>query len=260
MSFKDEDIEKIYRIKNQLLVTFKAANKEEQKKRISQYLKDIEIIIKEIESGNWVNPVKLNIITQSLKEEDTNGDGESSDSGKYIDRIEFVKLSESNKDYELDQIYSFMTYFEDNFIPPLSQSNLKLDYSLGKRRDDFYVVYDTVKHLMEEFVADYDLLCRLTNKEQISKYKERLYLQKQHLLVKIRELLNHIKEFLMMVVNDLNEGRKSLFNANEKYVNRYSNISKKIEFEGKNMEYIVREAQIFIDEFISVLRMPDFKK
>ena len=77
MSFKDEDIEKIYRIKNQLLVTYKAANKEEQKKRISQYLKDIEIIIKEIESGNWVNPVKLNIITQSLKEEDTNGDGES---------------------------------------------------------------------------------------------------------------------------------------------------------------------------------------
>jgi len=255
MALSDEEIEKIYKIKSQLLSTYKISKKEEQKKRISHYIKEVDMIIKDIENRNWVNPVKLNILTQNVDGKDNI----ATDNKKYKNLVPIEKISDLNKDLELDQIYSYLNYFEENFIPPMSQTNLKLDYALSRKRDDFYVKYDSVKHLVKEFTADFELLCKLTNKEQIEKYKERINLQKHHLLFKISELLSDISSFLSLVITDLNEGRKSLFNAAEKYFNKFDKTKKDI-FTGQTMEYIVRECSIFIDEFIDILRMPDFKK
>lgn len=255
MSLSDKEIEKIYRIKSQLLSTYKVSQKEEQKKRISHYIKEVDMIIKDIENGNWVNPVKLNILTQNVDSEDNSSANEKN----YKNLVQIEKISDLNKDSELDQLYSYLNYFEEHFLPPMSQTNLKLDYALSRKRDDFYVKYDSVKHLVKEFIADFELLCKLTNKDQIDKYKERINLQKHHLLVKISELLNDIRDFLTLVITDLNEGRKSLFNAAEKYSNKFDKAKKGI-FTGQTMEYIIRECAIFIDDFIDILRMPDFKK
>ena len=172
--------------------------------------------------------------------------------------MEIKKISDINKDEEIDEIYSYFLYFDNNFSSPLSLSNLKLDYSLSKMRDDFFVKYDNVLHLIEEFKTDVELLSKIKNKEQIESYKERLKQQKRHILFKTSEILNELKVFLEKVIADINEGRKSLFNATEKYLIKFDSSKKSI-LEGKTYKEIIFETYNFVNDFIDILRMPYFR-
>lgn len=257
-SYEQKEREKIYKIRDQLLITYKASTNEEQKKRINSYLRQIENIIKKLESGNWVNPIKLKILSEKISNNQDLEKIEEDTQESYKNKIEIKKISELNKDPEIDEIYSYFLYFENNLRSPLSLSNLKIDYSLSKIRDDFFVRYDNVLHLLEELKSDIELLAKITNKGQIEIYKERLKQQKRHLLFKISEMLNELKNFLEKVITDIEEGRKSLFNPNEKYIIKFD-TSKRSLFEGKTYKEIVFETYNFVNDFIDILRMPYFK-
>lgn len=254
-----EEIEKIYNIKEKLLVTFKAASTGKQKRRISNYLSKIEKIIKDIEDGNIINHEELNIFSEELKKSRNTKLKEKDESKiSYLARIENLQISDKNKDSEMDLIYSFLMYFEKNFSVPLGSNYLKIDYYLSKKRELFFAHYEAVKHLLKEYIDDILLLDELKFNEQIEQYKSRLGQQKKYLFIKLSELLHELKEFYEEILSDKNTGRKSFFNPEEKYKYKFD-VDDNSEFEGVDMGSIVNETYNFTNEFIEILRMPKFK-
>lgn len=255
----NDEIEKIYSIKEKLLVTFKAATTKESKRRISVYLNKIDQIIKDIEEGKSVNSEELNIFSEELRKVKVSKNIPDDDSAiNYIARVETLQITDKNKDSEMDHIYSFLIYFEKNFSVPLGINYLKIDYHLTKKRDLLFAHYEAVKHLLKEYIDDVLLLQELRFNEQIEQYKSRLTQQKKYLFIKLSEFLHGLKDFFEEILNDLNKGKQSFFNHEEKYKYKFD-VNEKSEFEGFEMETIIQEAYNFTNEFIGILRMPKFK-
>jgi hypothetical protein len=259
MAFSKDDLEKIYSIKEKLQVTFKAAGTPQQKRRISTYLTKIDDIIKDIEDGKSVDLSELNLFSEELIKVKISDQSEDGERISYLAKVENLKIAESNKDSEMDLIYSFLIYFEKNFSIPLGSNYLKIDYYLSKKRDTFFAHYEGIKHLLKEYTDDLLLLSDLKFNEQIEKYKARIAQQKKYFFIRLSELLHELKEFFDDIIADLNRGRKSFFNPDEKFVYKFETENKP-EFEGEKMSLIIEEAYKFTIEFIEILRMPKFKK
>ncbi|MBN2547036.1 MAG: hypothetical protein JXB50_14640 [Spirochaetes bacterium] len=257
MSLSKKEIEKIYQIKDRLLLTYKAASTDKQKKRIKSYLSKVELIIEDIERGVNIDPSELNIFSSALKNEEEDII-EENDEFSYNVKIDKLKISEHNKDSEMDQIFSFFVYFENNFYTSLGIKYLKLDYNFNKKRDLFFAHFDSFKILLNQYIDDLGLLHELRFSNQIDQYKSRFEQQKKYLLVKLSELLHELRDFTRSLLNDLKHGKNGFINPDEVFENKLS--FEKNEFEGMIMQDIIKEVNDFVEEFIEIIRMPDFRK
>ena len=177
----------------------------------------------------------------------------------YIAKVENLKITDSNKDSELDQIYSFIMYFDKHFYTPLGANYLKLEYNLNKKRGTYFTHYDNLKKLLSEYIDDLLVLNELKFKDQQEQYKLRLVHQKKHFFVKLSELLHELKDFFEEINNEIKAGRKVVHNPDEKYSYKYP-TKDKTDFDNVEMIKIVEEVLFFIEDFIEILRMPDFRK
>jgi len=257
MSLSKKEIEKIYQMKDRLILTYKAALTEKQKIRIKSYLAKIELIIEDIERGVNIDPSELNIFSSALKNNEEEN-FEEIDNLSYNLKIDKIKISEHNKDSEMDQIYSFFVYFENNFYISLGVKYLKLDYNFNKKRDLFFAHFDSFKILLNQYIDDIGLLHELRFSNQIDQYKSRYEQQKKYLLVKLSELLHELRDFTRSLLNDLKHGKNGFINPDEIFENKLS--FEKNEFEGMIMQEIIKEVNDFVEEFIEIIRMPDFRK
>ncbi|OHD16837.1 MAG: hypothetical protein A2086_08815 [Spirochaetes bacterium GWD1_27_9] len=256
----NEELDKMYKIREQLRNTYKITSNKDQKDRIGLYLNQIESIIKDLESGKWINPVKLNIISEDIKKESGDDDGDDGDDDSSLKYdVEIKKISDKFNDSEMDGLYSYFNYFENNFLPPLSQSYLRLDYNLGKKREDVFVKTDLIRLLIKQYIEDAEVLKTVTRKEQIESFRERLANRKKQLFIKIGEYLHDFEDFVDNLIGEMNLGRKNILNANEKYATIFE-LSRKSILEGKKFKDIITETKIFLNEFLKVLRLPDFRK
>ncbi|HOV15129.1 MAG TPA: hypothetical protein PK771_12645 [Spirochaetota bacterium] len=259
MNTQKEELEKLYEIRDRLKKIQQINLKQDDKDKITSYLRDTENSIKEIEAGNWINPLKINQIKENLKQFDNIIDNTTIDEDIDFD-VEKIEIIPNSKDVEMNTLYSYYKYFEDNFLTALNQSYLKLDYNLGKKRDDLFVKNDMIRHLIEEYGEDMNVLTSITNKEQSDKYRERLSHQKKYLFIKLSEYLRDFLDFLNTTITDINSGRKNIFNLNEKFLPKFTRNNNKNAFENLKFKDIIMKTKDFIEIFIDVLRLPDFKR
>lgn len=264
MSLSREEVEKIYSLREKLLITYKAATSNEIKKSMRLNINELDKIISDIEEGHSIDPAKLNLFSKFLnkpKKSDTSSyhhDEDEFERINYAAKVERIKISDKNKDSEMDEIYSFLKYLEKNFIIPLGQTYLKLDYYLSKKRDTVFNHFDGLKHLMKEYIDDIDVLYSLRFDDQIEQYNSRLGQQKKYFLIKVSEILRELKDFINEMLSDYNSGRNSIFNSSEKFAPKF-NLADKTDFDGVDYITIINEFKLFIDDFIAILRMPKFK-
>jgi hypothetical protein len=256
MPIDKDDEEKIYNLREKLLIIYKAASSDNQKRRVSKDLNLIENIIKDIENGKDVDLSKLNIFSNDKKE--LNKKETVDDHLNYITKVEMIKMAEDHNDSELNEIYSFYIYFERNFFIPLQDNYLKIDYQYSKRRDVIFTHHDTLMHLFEEYINDYEVLKELKIKEQINTFKNRVEQQKAYLLIKLGEFLLELKNLLTELIASYNLGKNIFYNPDESFTPKFD--KDRNDFENYKMKEIVQEAIYFLDDFIEIVRIPDFKK
>ncbi len=259
MSLSKKEIEKIYNIKDKLTITYKAATNNKQKKRIYKHLQQINKVIDDIEDGKYLDLNKLNIFSEDLNMDEIYESDLEEIRINYLAKVENLKISNNNKDSEMNQIYSFINYFEKNFSTPLGNNYLKLEYNLSKKRDTFFSHFEGINHLLNEYIDDINVLSELKFKEQIEQFKFRINQQKKYILVRLSEVLHEFKELISNIILDYDKGLNSIFNPNERYIYKYPK-TEKTDFDGIEMINILKEASYFIDDFLSILRMPDFRK
>ena len=258
MSLSKKEIEKIYNIKDKLTVTYKAATNEKQKKRLSKHIKQIEKIINEIEEGKYINLEQLNIFSDEIQINELDEMNED-DRINYIAIVENLKITKTNKDTEMDHIFSFFKYFEKHFSTPLGSNYLKLEYKFSKRRDTFFTHFENINHLLKEYIDDVKVLSELKFKEQIDQFKLRINQQKKYILVRLSELLHEFKDLVSELILNYEKGFNAIINPLEKYIYKYPK-TEKTDFEGIEMINILKESSYYANDFLEVLRMPDFRK
>ncbi len=258
MALSKKEIEKIHEIKEKLTITYKAATSDKQRRRLNKHIKQIEKLLDDIDDGKVANLQKLNIFSEDTNEIDHINQIEE-DRINYIAKVDNLKINKSNKDSEIDQIYSFFVYFEKHFSTPLGTNYLKLEYGYSKRRDTFFTHFENINHLFKEYIDDVKVLSELKFKEQIEQFKFRINQQKKYILVRLSELLHEFKDLIDEIILDFEKGHNAIINPLEQYIYKYPK-TEKTDFEGVEMINLLKEASNYANDFLEILRMPDFRK
>lgn len=248
-----EDIQKINDLREKMVRTYRLATGEEQKKRLAKYIKDLDIIIGDIKAGRPVDPVKLNLFTNQGSSKSSRS-SDDDDETSFADVIDVETVIASGHDYDFDQIYSFLMFFENNLSPALSASYLKLDFALAKKRDECLMSYESVKRVVDQYVSDFNQYYSSNNDN--TAMRERLRTDRRSVLVKLNDTFITIRKFFSFLVNDLNDGRNSILNKDSVFRDKFSETSNY--FNGKTYEEIVRLALDFVNEMIDVIDIPRF--
>lgn len=257
MSLTKEEIEKVYKLRDSLKMTYRLSTNKAQKIRVGQTLQELEEIIQKIEKGQWVNPVKVHLYT---KKPDKDAQEESGEESRYREKIAFVKLAESNKDSEMDEMYSYLLFFEDTFITFLKSEDIKLEYEFSRKRNDFIMHFNTLRRLVDEYISDIEGFTTFSTTEQHDHYRDRLMHQKNYILIKLSEVLVEIRGVLKELAAEYEKGStRALLNGDEEF-RGYLNSSKSNIFEGAKVIEIIYATLDFIKEFNTNLRIPNFKK
>ncbi|MBR3731273.1 MAG: hypothetical protein IKQ61_04885 [Spirochaetales bacterium] len=246
-----EDIQKINDLREKMTRTYRLAVSEEQRKRIGKYIKDLDIIIGDIKAGRPVDPVKLRILDDTPSQKLSKN---TDDRLSFSDIIEVETVIASEHDYDFDQIYAFLTFFENHLSPALSASYLKLDFALAKKRDECLMNYESVKRIVDQYVSDFNQYYSSHNDN--TSMRERLRTDRRSVLVKLNDTFVSIRKFFVFLVNDLDDGRNSILNKDSVFRDKFSTASNY--FNGKTYEDIVRLALQFVNEMIDVIDIPRF--
>ncbi|MCG8570546.1 MAG: hypothetical protein MJB14_10440 [Spirochaetes bacterium] len=259
MALTQEEIDKLYQIRDNLRTTYRASIKAEQKRRIAVSLKEVESIIEDVEKGNWVNPVKVNLFTKEGKQKDTENP-QTEISYKYQSKIVIEKLTEHNTDKEIDIMYSYFNFFSHHFLSVIQSPEFKLEYEYNRRKNDIITKFEKIETLINEYADDVEVYITVKGTEQESRYKERLLHQKNYLLIKIDEALKDLNDFLKIIIEGSGSKKSPiLINAEEEFYDNFSNAKNSMFFGTRILDVII-ETRHFIEEFIHVLRIPNFKR
>ncbi len=269
LKISKEDYQKILALKDRMTTTYKVSTSQEQKKRLVSYLAKIERLLKDISSGKEIDPARLAELNIKISKPNSSNDIEhiesldddteeylKDDKGNFV--IEYIEIPGNKRDNEINEVYSYFIFMESVYLPPISQAYLKMDFNFGKDRDIVFNKFDIVKHLFSSYVDDYKMLTSIMHKkEQYDAYKERIKQQRQYLLVKLGEFLNEFNEFVLKIIDNVETNKPNILNPDDIYKNDF--IDNKY-LEGKSYRAIAKSLHSYIIFFISILRIPNFKR
>jgi hypothetical protein len=75
----------------------------------------------------------------------------------------------------------------------------------------------------------------------------------------MNDFLIELKEFLLEIISDIELGNKSLFNPEDKFKSKFTSENKS-DFDDIEIITIIYEALYFVNDFLDIIRIPDFKK
>jgi hypothetical protein len=247
-----EDFNKILSVREKLLATYKFTVSEEQKREIGKSIKDLDIIIADVKAGRPVSPKQIESIIgkqSSNKSKDSGNDKKS-----FADIIPVEEVIASGKDYDFDQIYCFLTFFEKNMFSALSSSYLKLDFALSKKRDECFMSYESVKRMIDQYITDYNSFFN-TSKDPLDA-KQRLRADRRLVLVKLNDIFLSLHKLFSKLIDDLQDERNTILNKDEVFKDKFASDDNY--FNGMSFAKIVAEADRFFEELIDIIDLPKF--
>jgi len=241
VSLSKDEIERIIDIKKSLELTHKSSTNLEQRQRLKKQLDEITAIIEDINDGKWVNPLKIKLFSTKKNTDDNN-----------------IKKDTSQHDDEMDIVYSYFKFFDENFYHVLSLRNLKLRFDAGKKRDDILSSYDIIQRLFEQYIKDLNQSYQIgeKSKEQINL---RNNTEKYGVLVRIQDFFQQLNLLVIEINKGLLQGEKIVLNPDEKYFNQHDITGCGI-FEGLKIHEIFLEMGKFLTIFLSKISIPEFLK
>lgn len=248
-----EDFNKILSVREKLLATYKFTVSEEQKRQIGKNIKDLDIIIADVKAGR---PVSAKQIESIIGKSSSNRSKDYSDDKKkkFADLIPVEEVIASGKDYDFDQVYSFLSFFEKNMFSALSSSYLKLDFALSKKRDECFMSYETVKRMVDQYITDYNSFFN-SSKDPLDA-KQRLRADRRLVLVKLNDIFGSLHKLFSKLIDDLEDERNTILNKDEVFKDKFASDDNY--FNGMSFAKIVSEADRFFEELIDIIDLPKF--
>lgn len=243
------ELERKARILRQLEGVYKTSPSIGQRKRVLKEIKEIKRVIKDLQHRHGSKGMKLQNDSR-----DDQGVARTTSLG----RISVKPFRKNSRDREMDTVVSYMNFFENNYLPILSEYYVKLDYSHSGKRDTYYPRFMEIMHLLRQY--DYEESAASSSersRDWASTAKEKSVIQKvrQRYLFALDGFFKDMKKFIRPLIEDGGTGATILLNPNDRISlddfkeNRALNNYTVIEALG--------EIYAFAEEFIRFLGMPE---
>ncbi len=192
-------------------------------------------------------------------DDDVQHSGDPRSSYPILKNIPLSKLSTTST-REINEIYTFLTYIEEEYLGLLSEYHLKIDFSHSLTRDSFY----TDIHDSHSALKLYAEAFRKANDDNLAKnYQEKLKLSAQaeyrNLITKLGDFFRNLYKFVEVMVTDFENGGHLVTNPDTKLTFDSSLGGSRV-LEGCTVIEGLKDLYRFLNELLDYLNFPEIKK
>jgi len=243
------ELEQKARILKQLEGVYKTSPSIAQKKRVLKEIKEIKGAIKDLQQRYGSKGMELQ------------NDGRY-DQGvartTILGRIAVRPFKKNSRDREMDTVVSYMNFFENNYLPVLSEYYVKLDYSHSGKRDIYYPRFMEIMHLLKQY--DYEESAASGSeraRDWVTPAKERSVIQKvrQRYLFALDGFFKDMKKFIKMLIEDGGAEATILLNPDDRI--SLDDFEENLTLNNYTVIEALGEIYAFAEEFIRFLGMPE---
>ncbi len=245
----EEEVKKLNRVIKQYETVLLSTTDPAQRQRVAKELEKLRDYRDKILSVNVINEKELE-------------DNISESSG--LDDFSFLKYLKSRtderivNDREVDHIYLYMKFFENDFLPFLSETKLKLDFKYSLERDSFYHRFQELLRRLTDLVSEIERFengkFRVDIEEEI---KKRIFKMKRNLSIELDRFFKQVNKFATDLLEDVEGDALKCLNGDE--VINFDAIEGDRYLEGFLVHDALEEIRKFSLEIIDYLDMPEIK-
>lgn len=225
-------------------------------------LKQIEVDRKKLNADLFEMPDlnRYNITLEDLQENKANSMVRTNINDYTILRnIPIQKLNEVSHNEEINSIWSYLLFFEKEYLGLLSEQNLRLDYGHAYQREKFFTVFNETIRVLQRYG---EMLQEIEGAEKTGNnaYKERLLglqsKQYRDVIIRTGRFLQSLKAFMDDIFDSEANGEKVLMEPDKivEISGGQSNI------DGITSREALKDLELFIKEYIEFLKIPEIRK
>jgi hypothetical protein len=243
------ELESKERILKQLEGVYRTSHNSFQRKRVLKEIEAVKELIKNLKGKLIIRSFENDLVEEEEEEIHQNP--------SILRFIEIPPYRSDSKDKEIDAIISYINFFEDNYLPTLSEYYIKLDFNHSIKRDMFYPRFMEIKKILKEYNYELDIL----NREEfnsIAFYRDKSVIHKirHRYLIALDKYFKDLRNFLEVLIDDFKTRGNIILNP-------YDVLSlSEFETNRKLDRYTVIDSLVeiyrFTIEFIRYLGMPNF--
>jgi hypothetical protein len=233
-----------------------------KKSELLESIREVERDIKKLHASlfNEKDLKKYKLEKNDLK---NNLSGVSGEKGigeyKILRNIPIVSLNQHSFNQEINALWSYMQFFEKEYLGLLSEQNLRLDYGHAYQRDKFYTSFNETNRFIQrygELLEQIEDASIRGNKD----YRERLVSiqgkQYRDVILRSGKFLHSLDGFIESIFEAESNGERVLLDP-EKTVSISGNQAS---IEGLTSKDALLDLNRFVKEFIDFLKIPEIKK
>lgn len=173
-----------------------------------------------------------------------------------LSSFEYRPFVVGNDEEDIEILTFIMQYWQEEFMPALGESHVKLEFSLSSERDHHYMEVENISRelgIMKNSVEDYLKAIREDVKLQMRETKRK---HSRYLLFEAAKFLKKQKEFWQKISEDIEFGGQTCLNPSDK-IYFDSKFEKATYFEGYSVKEVINRAILYISEAIELLNLPE---
>ncbi|HMV79893.1 MAG TPA: hypothetical protein PKN56_22875 [Leptospiraceae bacterium] len=172
-----------------------------------------------------------------------------------LSNLVIMKVSPNSHDTEINMIATLVTMLEQEYVPVLSDSHIKFDFSHVAERDGILKHLENIQRTMKvlsETIEEYALSEKQDFKEQLGRMKNK---QSRIFIAEAGDLFKTFKAFLDKVLTELNDGISIIMNLEEK-IQFNPKFEKATILQSKTIPDALRQFYEFIQAALDNIAMP----
>ena len=186
-------------------------------------------------------------------------DAEKLQQYELLSQFSVEKASPNCDDKDVNMLSTILKVWEAEFAPANSDSHVKLEFSLSAERDSHYAILENMKRSLKtlvETIEDFHRATRDDFKAQLRDMKSRYT---RHYLSEGMAFLKRLREFWKKIDDDIASGGQSCLNK-EDDVRFNRKFEEATFFEGYTVAKVVSSSNLFLNEAIDSLNLPDIAR
>ncbi len=244
----EEELKKLNKLIHQYETVYRTTPDAGQRERAARQLKEMKSYRAKI--------LAVNVIDSKQIEEPV----ETSDD---MDAFPILKkLAEADvsgtEDQEIDHIVLYVRHYQSEFLPFLTEKQLKLDFKFSMDRDGFYRRFQELDRRIVDFLEERRRLEEgFFTKDMEAEVRKRGFKLKRLIAVEASRFFRSIERFTKELVEDASGDGVKCLNADREIA--FDQIEGKKSLEGKTVLFALGELDALASEVVAFLNIPEIE-
>jgi hypothetical protein len=243
------EIDSKNRVLKQLEGVYKTSTSLFQRRRVAQEMRDVKSLIRDLRGKLLIRRSEEEYAEQETREVEEH-------EFSILRAIPVQKYREDSRDREIDEVISYVDFFEKYYLPILSDYYIKLDFSHAIKRDTFYPRHMEIKKALKEYDYELDILNREEfNRIAHTRDKSVIHKLRQRYMLLLDRFFKDLRAFLDSMLDDLQKGGNIIINPYDQV--NLSEFEHNRRLDGRSVAGLLEEMKAFSGELTRYLSLPN---